>query len=117
MMATRALNGRLTLGENIGDLGGLSVSYAAYHLSLHGRRAPVIDGLTGDQRFFLAWAQVWQGLYRDAQLRNQVLSNPHSPPQFRVNGIVRNIDAWYAAFDVKPSDGLYLSPEERVRIW
>jgi putative endopeptidase len=111
------VNGRLTRGENIGDLGGLSVSYAAYHLSLHGRRAPVIDGLTGDQRFFLAWAQVWQGLYRDAQLRNQVLSNPHSPPQFRVNGIVRNIDAWYAAFDVKPSDGLYLSPEERVRIW
>jgi predicted metalloendopeptidase len=111
------VNGRLTLGENIGDLGGLSVSYAAYHLSLKGRSAPVIDGLTGDQRFFLAWAQVWQALNRDAQLRNQVLSNPHSPPQFRVNGVVRNVDAWYAAFDVKPSDRLYLSPAERVRIW
>jgi putative endopeptidase len=111
------VNGRLTLGENIGDLGGLSVSYAAYHLSLHGRRAPVIDGLSGDQRFFLSWAQVWQALHRDAQLRNQVLSNPHSPPQFRVNGVVRNVDAWYAAFDVKPTDRLYLPPEERVRIW
>jgi putative endopeptidase len=111
------VNGRLTLGENIGDLGGLSVAYTAYHLSLHGRRAPVIDGLTGDQRFFLSWAQMWQALNRDAQLRNQVLSNPHSPPQFRVNGVVRNIDAWYAAFDVKPTDRLYLPPAERVRIW
>jgi putative endopeptidase len=111
------VNGRLTLGENIGDLGGLSVAYTAYHLSLNGRRAPVIDGLTGDQRFFLSWAQLWQALYRDAQLRNQVLSNPHSPPQFRVNGVVRNIDSWYAAFDVKPTDRLYLPPAERVRIW
>jgi putative endopeptidase len=111
------VNGRLTLGENIGDLGGLSVAYSAYHLSLHGRRAPVIDGLSGDQRFFLSWAQVWQALNRDAQLRNQVLSNPHSPPQFRVNGVVRNIDAWYAAFAVKPADRLYLPPAERVRIW
>jgi putative endopeptidase len=111
------INGRLTLGENIGDLGGLSVAYAAYHLSLQGRAAPVIDGLTGDQRFFLSWAQVWQALYRDAQLRKQVLSDPHSPSQFRVNGAVRNIDAWYVAFDVKPTDRLYLAPEERVRIW
>jgi putative endopeptidase len=111
------VNGRLTLGENIGDLGGLSVAYAAYHLSLQGRAAPVIDGLTGDQRFFLSWAQVWQGLYRDAQLRKQVLSDPHSPPQFRVNGAVRNLDAWYAAFAVKSTDRLYLAPEERVRIW
>jgi putative endopeptidase len=111
------VNGRLTLGENIGDLGGLSVAYAAYHLSLHGRAAPVMDGLTGDQRFFLSWAQVWQGLYRDAQLRKQVLSDPHSPPQFRVNGAVRNVDAWYAAFDVKSTDRLYIAPEERVRIW
>jgi putative endopeptidase len=111
------VNGRLTLGENIGDLGGLSVAYAAYHLSLHGREAPVIDGLTGDQRFFLSWAQVWQALYRDAQLRKQVLSDPHSPAQFRVNGVVRNVDAWYAAFEVKPSERLYLAPAERVRIW
>jgi len=111
------VNGRLTLGENIGDLGGLSVSNEAYHLSLHGRKAPVIDGLTGDQRFFLAWAQGWQSLYRDEQLRKLVVSNPHSPPQFRVNGVVRNMDAWYAAFDVHPTDRLYLPPAERVRIW
>jgi putative endopeptidase len=111
------VNGRLTLGENIGDLGGLSVSYSAYHLSLHGGQAPVIDGLTGDQRFFLSQAQVYQSLYRDALLRRLVVSNPHSPPHFRVNGVVRNMDAWYAAFDVQPTDRLYLAPAERVRIW
>src|SRR5665213_11533 len=111
------VNGRLTLGENIGDLGGLSIAYAAYHLSLNGALAPVIDGLSGDQRFFLSWAQVWQALYRDAALRKQLLSDPHSPPQFRVNGAVRNIDAWYAAFHIQPSDRLYLPPEGRVHIW
>jgi putative endopeptidase len=111
------INGRLTLGENIGDLGGVSVAYAAYHRSLHGKPAPVRDGLTGDQRYFLAWAQVWRGLYREEQLRTQVMSNPHSPNQFRVNGVVRNVDAWYQAFDVKPGDKLYLPPEERVHIW
>jgi predicted metalloendopeptidase len=111
------VNGRLTLGENIGDLGGLSVSYAAYHLSLHGRQPRVIDGLTGDQRFFLATAQVYQSLYRDELLRKLVVSNPHSPPRFRLNGVVRNMDAWYAAFDVQPTDRLYLAPAERVRIW
>ena len=111
------INGRLTLGENIGDLGGLSVAYAAYHRSLNGRTPPVLDGLTGDQRYFLSWAQSWRSLNRDEQLRSQVLSNPHSPPKFRVNGVVRNVDPWYAAFDVKPGDQLYLPPEERVRIW
>jgi predicted metalloendopeptidase len=111
------VNGRLTLGENIGDLGGLSVAYEAYHLSLNGKKAPVLDGFTGDQRFFLSWAQVWRGLYRDEQLRTLVMSNPHSPPKYRVNGPVRNIDAWYTAFDVKAGDQLYLPPEERVRIW
>ncbi|HYM43051.1 MAG TPA: M13 family metallopeptidase [Steroidobacteraceae bacterium] len=111
------INGRLTLGENIGDLGGLSVAYEAYHRSLHGARAPVLDGLTGDQRYFLAWAQVWRGLYRDEQLRTQVTSNPHSPNEFRVNGVVRNVDAWYRAFDVHPGDKLYLPPQERVQIW
>jgi len=111
------VNGRLTLGENIGDLGGLSVSYEAYHLSLKGKNAPVLDGYTGDQRFFLSWAQVWRGLYRDEQLRTLVMSNPHSPPKFRVNGPVRNLDAWYTAFDVKAGDQLYLPPEDRVRIW
>lgn len=111
------LNGRLTLGENIGDLSGLTIAYVAYHLSLHGKKAPVIDGLTGDQRLFLAWAQGWHTLIRDERLRNQVMTDPHSPAQFRVNGVVRNIDAWYTAFDVKPGDKLYLPPEERVHIW
>ena len=111
------VNGRLTLGENIGDLGGLSVAYEAYHRTLHGKPAPVLDGLSGDQRYFLAWAQVWRTLSRDEQLRTQVTSNPHSPPQFRVNGVVRNVDAWYQAFDVKPGDQLYLPPAERVHIW
>jgi len=111
------VNGRLTLGENIGDLGGLSVSYEAYHLSLKRQNAPVLDGYTGDQRFFLSWAQVWRGLYRDEQLRTLVMSNPHSPPKFRVNGPVRNLDAWYTAFGVEKGDQLYLPPEDRVRIW
>jgi putative endopeptidase len=111
------VNGRLTLGENIGDLGGLSVSYEAYHLSLHGRRARVIAGLSADQRFFLAAAQGYQSIIRDELMRRQVVSDPHSPPQFRVNGVVRNMDAWYAAFDVLPTDRLYLPPAERVRIW
>jgi putative endopeptidase len=111
------INGRLTLGENIGDLGGLSIAYVAYHRSLGGRKARVLDGVSGDQRYFLAWAQVWRTLTRDEQLRTQVMSNPHSPPQFRVNGVVRNIDAWYQAFDVQPGDKLYLPPAERVRIW
>ena len=111
------VNGRLTLGENIGDLGGLTVAYEAYHAALNGRKPPVLDGLTGDQRFFLSWAQVWRSLDRDERLRNLVMSNPHSPPKFRVNGPVRNIDAWYKAFDVKDGDQLYLPPEDRVRIW
>jgi putative endopeptidase len=111
------INGRLTLGENIGDLGGLSVAYEAYRLSLKGKPAPVLDGLTGDQRFFLSWAQGWRSLIRDQRLRNLVVSDPHSPPYFRVNGVVRNMDAWYTAFDVKPGDEMYLAPEDRVRIW
>lgn len=111
------VNGRLTLGENIGDLGGLSLAYRAYKMSLNGKEAPVIDGLTGDQRFFMAWAQVWRAKYRDEATRQQMLSDPHSPPNYRVNGIVRNLDEWYAAFDIQPGDALYLAPEDRVRIW
>ena len=111
------VNGRLTLGENIGDVGGLSLAYRAYRMSLNGQEAPVIDGLTGDQRFFLSWAQVWRSATRDAALRQQMLTDPHSPEQFRVNGVVRNNDAWYKAFDVQPGDALYLPPEERVHIW
>jgi putative endopeptidase len=111
------LNGRLSLGENIGDLGGLSVALEAYRLSLGERAAPVVDGMTGDQRFFHGWAQVWRTLFREQRLRNQIMTGPHSPAEFRVNGVVRNIDAWYEAFGVKPGDKLYLPPEERVRIW
>jgi putative endopeptidase len=111
------VNGRLTLGENIGDLSGMTVAYDAYQQSLHGKKAPVLDGLTGDQRFFLGWAQVWRVLIRDERLRNQVTSDPHSPSEFRVNGVVRNVDAWYSAFHVKPGDKLYLPPDQRVHIW
>ena len=111
------VNGRLTLGENIGDLSGLSIAYDAYHRSLKGRKAPILAHLTGDQRFFLAWAQGWATLIRAERLRNQVMTDPHSPAVFRVNGVVRNVDAWYRAFDVKPDDKLYLPPAERVHIW
>ena len=111
------VNGRLTLGENIGDLGGLSLAYRAYKMSLNGQEAPVIDGLTGDQRFFMSWAQVWRSKYRDEATRQQMLSDPHSPPNYRVNGVVRNLNEWYDAFDVQPDDALYLPPEQRVRIW
>lgn len=111
------VNGATSLGENIGDLGGLNMAYQAYHNSLQGKPAPAIDGLSGDQRFFLSWAQVWRTKIRDEALRAQVLSDPHAPPYFRVNGAVRNMDEWYAAFDVKPGDKLYLPPEQRVKIW
>ncbi|MGH6746454.1 M13 family metallopeptidase [Novosphingobium sp.] len=111
------VNGKLTMGENIGDLGGLSLAYRAYKLSLNGKDAPVIDGLTGDQRFFMAWAQVWRSKYREESVRQQLITDPHSPAHYRINGIVRNFDEWYKAFGVKPGDALYLPPAERVRIW
>ena len=111
------VNGRLTLGENIGDLGGLSLAYRAYKLSLNGKEDKVIDGLTGDQRFFLAWAQVWRSQQREDAARQRLRTDPHSPEEFRVNGIVRNMDEWYEAFGVTPEDELYLPPEQRIRIW
>jgi putative endopeptidase len=111
------VNGRLTMGENIGDLGGLSLAYRAYKLSLNGKPDKVIDGYTGDQRFFMGWAQVWRSKIREAQGRQYLIVDPHSPDQYRVNGIVRNFGEWYKAFDVKPGDKLYLPPEQRVRIW
>jgi len=111
------VNGRFTLGENIGDVGGLSLAYRAYRMSLGGKEAPMIDGLTGDQRFYLSWAQVWRAASREAALRQQLLTDPHSPEQFRVNGVVRNQDPWYEAFNITPDDDLYLPPEQRVRIW
>jgi len=111
------VNGRLTLGENIGDVGGISMAYRAYKIATKGKKVPVIDGLTGDQRFFLAWAQVWRSSQREDSNRNRLRTDPHSPEEYRVNGVVRNIDEWYKAFNVKPGDAMYLPPEERVRIW
>ena len=113
-----ALNGKLTLGENIGDLSGVEAAYAAYkkYTAKHGE-PPVIDGLTGDQRFFIAYAQAWQEKQREDAERQQVITNEHSPGKYRVNGVVRNVDAWYKAFNVKPGDKLYLPPEQRVHIW
>ena len=111
------VNGALGLGENIGDLGGLSMAYRAYQFSLNGEEAPVLNGFTGDQRFFMAWAQVWRNSYRDDALRQQMIRGPHSPPRYRANGIVRNFDEWYEAFGVTEEHALYLPPEERIRIW
>ncbi len=112
------INGKLTMGENIGDLGGLEMAYAAYrrYVAQHGEPR-VIDGLTGDQRFFIAYGQSWQSKVREGALRERLLSDPHSPPEYRVNGVVRNVDAWYKAFNVQPGDKMYLPPEQRVHIW
>lgn len=111
------VNGAFTVGENIGDLGGLSIALLAYELSLGGKEAPVIDGLTGVQRVYFGWAQVWRTKSRDAEAIRRLAVDPHSPPEFRCNGVIRNIDSFYEAFDVTASDELYLEPAERVRIW
>jgi putative endopeptidase len=111
------VNGAFTVGENIGDLGGLSIALLAYRLSLKGKDAPVIDGLTGEQRVFFGWAQVWRTKSRDAEALRRLAIDPHSPPEFRCNGVIRNIDAFYDAFEVSESDELYLEPARRVRIW
>ena len=111
------VNGEYTLGENIGDLGGVSIGLLAYKMSLNGEEAPVIDGFTGEQRVFLGYAQVWRNKYRDEALRNRIQTDPHSPAMYRANGAVRNVPEWYEAFDVQESDALYLPPEERVKIW
>ena len=111
------VNGEFTLGENIGDLGGLSIALKAYKMSLNGKEAPVIDGFTGEQRVFLGWAQAWRSKSREEAMRNLVATNTHSPAIFRVNGVVRNIPQFYELFEVKEGDKLYLAPEERVKIW
>jgi putative endopeptidase len=111
------VNGELTMGENIADLGGVVIALDAYRASLKGKPAPVIDGLTGEQRVLLGWAQAWRGKLRDDAIRRQVVSDPHSPRQYRVNGVMRNIDAWYEAFKVKPDEKLFVEPKDRVRIW
>jgi putative endopeptidase len=110
------VNGRNSLGENIGDVGGLAMAYHAYQLSLEGKQAPVIEGLTGDQRFFLAWAQVWREKRTEQNMLNQLRAGTHAPGRYRAQA-PRNHDAWYEAFDVQPGDALYLAPEERVHIW
>jgi predicted metalloendopeptidase len=111
------VNGEFTLGENIADLSGLAISYKAYRLSLGGKEAAVIDGLTGDQRFFMGWSQVWQRKYREAELAKRLLTDPHSPSHFRANGPVVNSDAFMKAFGVKPGDKLYKAAAERIVIW
>jgi putative endopeptidase len=111
------VNGEFTLGENIGDLGGLSIALLAYEISLDSKPAPVMDGYTGQQRVFIGYAQGWRGKSRDEQLRVQINTDPHSPRQYRVNGVVRNVPEFYQAFDIAETDALYLAPEERVKIW
>ncbi|HLF31048.1 MAG TPA: M13 family metallopeptidase [Xanthomonadales bacterium] len=111
------VNGEFTLGENIGDLGGLDIALMAYEMSLQGQPAPAMDGYTGQQRVFIGYAQGWRGIQRDEALRQQINTDPHSPRQYRVNGVVRNVPEFYAAFDVVEGDALYLPPGERVKIW
>jgi putative endopeptidase len=111
------VNGSLTIGENIGDLGGATIAYKAYRISLEGKEPPVIDGLTGLQRFFFGYAQIWRAKLRPETMRIRLATDPHSPAEFRCNQIVRNIDEFYEAFSVSDEDALFMEPSERVRIW
>jgi len=111
------VNGALTIGENIGDLGGLTIAHKAYQLSLKGQDAPVIDGLSGYQRLFYGWAQVWRGKMRPEEVRRRVATDPHSPDEFRCNQVVKNLVEFYEAFGVQEGDQLYLAETDRVRIW
>jgi putative endopeptidase len=105
------------MGENIADLGGVSIALDAYHASLGGKPSMVLDGMTGDQRLFLAWAQVWRAKAREAALRQQVATDPHSPAKYRSFAPLRNVDAWYSTFNVQAGDKLYIAPEKRARLW
>lgn len=111
------IQGALSLGENIADLGGLSVAFRAWQHSLDGATAPHIDGFTGEQRFFLGWGQIWRIQFREEALRRQLMTGPHAPGEYRVLGAVSNMPEFYEAFDVNPGDAMYRAPEERVRIW
>jgi putative endopeptidase len=111
------VNGALTVGENIGDLGGLTIAYKAYEISLNGKQPPVIDGYSGAQRFFMGWAQSWRGKYRAEEVRRRIATDPHSPDEFRCNQIVSNLDEYYQAFSVSENDKHFMKAEERVRIW
>src|SRR5664279_5383580 len=113
----RQLVERLPVGENIGDLGGLGIAYQAWRISLNGAEPEVVDGLTGTQRFFLSWARVWQTKIRDAEVVRLLALDPHSPAEFRCNQVVRNLDEFHQAFEVRPGDGLWLDPADRVQIW
>ena len=105
------------MGENIADLGGMLMAIDAYHASLHGQPAPVIDGLTGDQRVFLGFAQVWREKIRDEAARQRAVSDPHSPAHFRVDGVLPNVDLWYSTYNIQPGDPMYVAPADRVKIW
>ena len=111
------VNGKLTLGENIGDNSGLAIAFKAYQISLNGQKAPVIDGFTGNQRVFLGWAQVWRGKARDAETIRLIATDPHSPAMFRANGPLTNLPAFYEAFNVKPGDKMNVEPGKRISIW
>ncbi len=111
------MNGELTMGENIADLGGLTLALDAYRASLKGQSAPVLDGYTGEQRVLLGWAQAWRGKVTDDYVKKQVVSDPHSPRQFRVIGPARNTDTWYEAFKVESGDKMFVPADQRVRIW
>jgi putative endopeptidase len=111
------VNGALTIGENIGDLGGLGIAWKAYLVSLRGEEAPLLDGLTAAQRFFMSWARAWLQKIRDEEVIRLLATNEHSPNEFRCNQIVRNLDEFYSAFDVCATDELWLEPAARVRIW
>jgi predicted metalloendopeptidase len=113
----KRVDGQLTLGENIADLSGLAIAHKAYRLSLNGKEPPRIDDWTGDQRFFLGWSQVWRRKYRDAEMMRRLLTDPHAPSWYRANGPIINIDAFYQAFDVQPTDALFRPQEERIKIW
>ena len=111
------VNGELTLGENIGDLGGLAIAYTAYQISLDGKEAPVLDGLTGDQRFFASWAAGWRQVIRAEEAVRRLATDPHSPNEFRTNAIAKNLDAFHAAFGVTEQDAMWMPAEDRVSIW
>ena len=111
------MNGALTIGENIGDVGGLGIAYQAWRIALDGAESPVLDGVTGAQRFFLAWASAWRLKMREAEQIRMLAIDPHSPAEFRCNQVVRNLDVFHEAFGVRPTDALWLDPADRVRIW
>ena len=116
-MPGQKVNGALTIGENIGDLGGASIALQAYRISLNGKPAPVLDGFTGEQRFFIGFGQIWRNKMRDQLMLERLKTDPHSPSEFRCNGTLVNVPDFYAAFDVKEGDKLFAPPEKRVKIW